>query len=125
MGTLDELDFSRGIWAAARDGEEDRIKHLLSRGTDVSQRDNGGYTGLHYAARAGHMQVVRLLIKGHLSTTKALLDAGADPNIQDSDGATAAHKAAGERKKNVLEVILERAPGCAEIPDTRGRLPLL
>ena len=26
-----ELDFSRGIWAAARDGEEDRIKHLLSR----------------------------------------------------------------------------------------------
>ena len=26
-----ELDFSRGIWAAARDGEEDRIRHLLSR----------------------------------------------------------------------------------------------
>ena len=26
-----ELDFSRGIWAAARDGEEDRVKHLLSR----------------------------------------------------------------------------------------------
>ena len=105
-----ELDFSRGIWAAARDGEEDRIKHLLSRflnaatahlsspffplfccvpihsllssllpwhfqfktllhadfhprGTDVSQRDNGGYTGLHYAARAGHLNVVRLLLQ--------------------------------------------------------------
>ena len=110
-----ELDFSRGIWAAARDGEEDRVKHLLSRllptyppsypslsttylavlrkhcipidtspsslppsrfptkhllhaifhprGTDASQSDNGGYTGLHYAARAGHLHVVRLLLQ--------------------------------------------------------------
>ena len=33
------------------------------RGTDVSQRDNGGYTGLHYAARAGHLNVVRLLLQ--------------------------------------------------------------
>ena len=100
-----ELDFSRGIWAAARDGEEDKIRHLLSRflraanapcpliltslsvyhfyccnalkishrsvfqlifhsrGTDASQRDNGGYTGLHYAARSGHLHVVRLLLQ--------------------------------------------------------------
>ena len=87
-----ELDFSRGIWAAARDGEEDRVRHLLSRfpcaaillnprlstthlvvmlrrslfhprGTDASQRDNGGYTGLHYAARSGHLHVVRLLLQ--------------------------------------------------------------
>ena len=33
------------------------------RGTDASQRDNGGYTGLHYAARSGHLHVVRLLLQ--------------------------------------------------------------
>ena len=29
--TLDEVDFERGIWAAARDGDTERVAHLLTR----------------------------------------------------------------------------------------------
>ena len=55
-----ELDFERGIWAAARDGEEDRVRELLRKGTHPSQKDSSGYTALHYASRAGHMDVVQV-----------------------------------------------------------------
>ena len=33
------------------------------RGTNASQQDNAGYTGLHYAARSGHLHIVRLLVQ--------------------------------------------------------------
>ena len=29
--TLEEVDFERGIWAAARDGDRERVAHLLTR----------------------------------------------------------------------------------------------
>ena len=60
MSLFIELDFERGIWAAARDGEEDRVRELLKKGTHPSQKDSSGYTALHYASRAGHMDVVQV-----------------------------------------------------------------
>ena len=60
--TLDEVDFERGIWAAARDGDKDRVRDLLSRGTEPSVRDSASYTALHYAARGGHKEVCRVSI---------------------------------------------------------------
>ena len=42
--TLDEVDFERGIWAAARDGEGARVMELLGRGTHPSAQDTSGYT---------------------------------------------------------------------------------
>ena len=60
MSLFLELDFERGIWAAARDGEEDRVRELLKKGTHPSQKDSSGYTALHYASRAGHMDVVQV-----------------------------------------------------------------
>ena len=64
-----ELDFERGIWAAARDGEEERVRELLGKGTHPSQKDSSGYTALHYAARAGHMDVVQVE-QSRLTTNK-------------------------------------------------------
>ena len=58
--TLDEVDFERGIWAAARDGEGARVMELLGRGTHPSVQDTSGYTALHYAARAGHGDIVKV-----------------------------------------------------------------
>ncbi len=34
--SLDEVEFERGIWAAARDGEGARVMELLGRGTQPS-----------------------------------------------------------------------------------------
>ena len=60
LQTLDEVEFERGIWAAARDGEGGRVLELLGRGTHPSAQDTSGYTALHYAARAGHGDVVQV-----------------------------------------------------------------
>ena len=60
LQTLDEVEFERGIWAAARDGEGARVIELLGRGTHPSAQDTSGYTALHYAARAGHGDIVQV-----------------------------------------------------------------
>ena len=41
-----ELDFERGIWSAALDGELARVTKLLASGTDPSSTDSSGYTAL-------------------------------------------------------------------------------
>lgn len=143
--TLDELDFTRGIWAAARDGEEDRVRELLTKGTHPSLKDAAGYTALHYASRAGHRAVVQLLLlsgasvdattgggatalhraahQGHRAVVETLLGAGADPALQDSDGCNAAHKAAGQARQEVLDLILQKHPECAGVSDKKGAVP--
>ena len=60
LQSMDEMEFERGIWAAARDGEEERVMELLARGVAPSCRDSSGYTALHYAARAGQLGTVRV-----------------------------------------------------------------
>ena len=54
------MEFERGIWGAAREGETDRLVSLLEKGVEPSSRDSSGYTALHYAARAGHGDTVRV-----------------------------------------------------------------
>ena len=58
--TLTELEWERGLWGAARDGEVERVAALLARGAPPSRPDSAGYTALHYAARAGHSKVVQV-----------------------------------------------------------------
>lgn len=82
--TLDELEFERGIWYAAQNGDLQRVKKLLNQGTSVDKRDNAGYTALHYAARAGYVDVCKFLLSN-----------GADINAATRSGqATALHRAA-------------------------------
>ena len=40
------MDFERGIWQAALDGEVNRVRKLLDKGTDPNSRDGSGYTAL-------------------------------------------------------------------------------
>ena len=65
LQSMDEMEFERGIWAAARDGEEERVMELLARGVAPSCRDSSGYTALHYAARAGQLDTVRVGVTSH------------------------------------------------------------
>lgn len=44
--TLDELDFERGIWTAALNGDLLDVKKHLERNTDSDVRDSSGYTAL-------------------------------------------------------------------------------
>lgn len=105
--SLDELDFQKGLWPAAAEGDLDRIRHLLDR-HDVNVRDGYGYTALHYAARAGHLRVVEFLLEN-----------GAEV-LSTNGGATPAHRAALMGHWEVLEIIMDRDPKCIEQQDDDG-----
>lgn len=44
--SLTEMDFERGIWQAALDGNVSRVRTLLDKGGDPDARDGSGYTAL-------------------------------------------------------------------------------
>ncbi len=44
--TLDEMEFERGLWSAALNGELDRVQQLLSQSCDVNAPDTASYTAL-------------------------------------------------------------------------------
>ncbi|XP_061763207.1 ankyrin repeat domain-containing protein 39 isoform X2 [Nerophis ophidion] len=112
--TVEEMDFQRGIWSAAMNGDLKRVKSLIQRGIPPNLKDTAGYTALHYASRSGHLTVCDFLLEsgacaspqtpggatplhraafcGHLDVARLLLRHRADPMIADGDGASALHK---------------------------------
>ncbi|XP_064428642.1 ankyrin repeat domain-containing protein 39 isoform X3 [Mirounga angustirostris] len=112
--TLDEMDFDRGIWSAALNGDLGRVKYFIQKAADPSQPDSAGYTALHYASRNGHYAVCQLLLEsgakcdaqthggatalhrasycGHTEIARLLLSHGSNPRLVDDDGMTSLHK---------------------------------
>ena len=95
--TLGELEWERGIWNAALNGETVRVSAMLGRDQSLCDaRDGSGYTALHYAARAGHVEIVALLLR-----------AGAAPNATTcSGGASPLHRAAYMGREGWVETLL-------------------
>lgn len=127
--TLGELEWERGIWNAALNGETSRVGAMLERDRALRDaRDGSGYTALHYAARAGNAKVVAMLLAagadpnavtcsggasplhraaymGHEECVEMLLRHGADPLLKDLDGNTALQKAVGRGHERVASVM--------------------
>lgn len=80
---------------AAKEGNLDLLKKALGRVRDgVNTRDDNGTTALHYAARDGHMKIV-----------KYLLDNGADVTLIDNDDDTARDAADGSDHNDIVELL--------------------
>ncbi|XP_007429800.1 ankyrin repeat domain-containing protein 39 [Python bivittatus] len=143
--TLDEMDFERGIWNAALNGDLEGVKrHILSHGKP-SEPDPFGYTALHYASRNGHYDICHFLLRngascdacthggatplhraaycGHTAIAKLLLDHGADPAATDDDGKTCLHKAAENGHQELCELILEHHSQLRHTQDNNQRRP--
>lgn len=140
--TLEEMDFERGIWSAAMDGDVERVRTFIKKGIDPNVRDRANYTALHYASRAGQLSVCELLLDcgacvnvqtrggatplhraaycGHHSVLKLLLDRGADPCLTDDDGSTALHKAAEQKHLVVCELLVNRFPALRVMKNKRS-----
>ncbi|XP_070820796.1 ankyrin repeat domain-containing protein 39 [Chaetodon trifascialis] len=143
--TLNEMDFERGIWSAAMDGDLQRVSSLVQKGTDPNLRDSAGYTALHYASRSGHQAVCRFLLEngacasprtpggatplhrsaycGHLDVVRLLLQHRADPMLCDDDGASPLHKAAEQGHQEVCELLVEQRPALCSQMNKRLQLP--
>ncbi|XP_035496318.1 ankyrin repeat domain-containing protein 39 [Scophthalmus maximus] len=143
--TMNEMDFERGIWSAAMDGDLERVESLVQRGTDLNLRDSSGYTALHYASRSGHLAVCTFLLEngacaspqtpggatplhrsaycGHLDVVRILLHRRADPMLCDDDGASPLHKAAEQGHDEVCQLLLEDCPALCSQMNKRLQLP--
>jgi len=108
---LDELDFERGIWLAAKDADLEKLRSICGRRgqQDVNAPDSYGYTALHYAARAGHVEVV-----------EELLALGADGTRVTKGGATAAHRASYCGHREIVALITHKCPQCVIMVDDDG-----
>lgn len=74
------------------------VQELFKAGTlHILSKDIHGYTGLHWAAHAGHEDMVEFLLQN-----------GVDPNLQDRDGHTALHLAAFSGHDSIINLLLAR-----------------
>uniref|UniRef100_A0A3B5MH15 Ankyrin repeat domain 39 n=2 Tax=Xiphophorus couchianus TaxID=32473 RepID=A0A3B5MH15_9TELE len=143
--TLDEMDFERGIWSAALDGDLQRVRLLVQKGTDPNMKDSAGYTALHYGSRSGHLAVCTFLLEsgacpspqtpggatplhraaycGHPDVVRLLLQSGADPTLCDDDGANPLHKAAEQGHAKVCQLLLKRCPALCSQGNKKLQLP--
>mmetsp|Transcript_28131 Transcript_28131/g.72942 ORF Transcript_28131/g.72942 Transcript_28131/m.72942 type:complete len:185 (-) Transcript_28131:169-723(-) len=150
--SLEELEFLRSACTAAQLGQTERLKRILERRPDCVHSDgtgapNGGgtgYTPLHYAARAGHVAGVRLLLDagsdvnrattaghatplhraaymGHAEVVRLLLKGGANAKAQDTDGDTPLHKAAAQKHGSTLSILEQFCPAALELRNRHGK----
>lgn len=142
--SLDELEFERGIWTAAIENNENKLRSLIARG-HLHDKDNSGYTALHYAARSGHLSICRTLLDhginidettnggatalhraammGHEEIMELLLTRKANHLLQDSDGKTAVHRAAEKGHVQSCALLVKHDPSSVAICDAKGRKP--
>ena len=92
----------RQLTEAAKDGDEHKVRTILSKGAPADSVDDYHVSALHYAAEGGHMPILR-----------ALLEAGADPNFRLDDrsnfrkGETPLHWAATQDRAEVTQALLD------------------
>ena len=89
------------------------VQLLLQHGAAVDLSDESGYTPLHHAARAGHLDIALLL----LDTSRASID------VRMRDGWTPLAKACWHCRASVVAALLERGPR-TDIPNNEGETPL-
>ncbi|CAM5177775.1 unnamed protein product [Eretmochelys imbricata] len=121
--TAAEMDFERGVWSAALDGDLGRVRRLLvEKRVDPSQPDLAGYTALLARCRAVWPHPLhRASYCGHVDVARLLLAHGADPGIVDDDGMTSLHKAAERGHRELCELLLRHSPGLKGVRDRRAR----
>ena len=67
--------YDSGLFVATKEGDSERVRSLLKKGADASQKDSHHFTPLHSAALRGELEIVSLL-----------LDAGANVHAGSSGG---------------------------------------
>jgi ankyrin repeat protein len=108
------------LHAAAREGNIEAARLLITQGAKINAQDDKGFTPLHVAVREDREPVLKV---GEKSIVQLLLAAGADVNAQDKKGATPLHHAAFLRRMRAAKQLLAGAAD-VNIRDMRGETAL-
>lgn len=88
------------------------VRKLLEKKKSLTrERDQHGWTPLHYAAYSGNLGGTHLLLE---SDRSAALIANKDRKM------TALHLAAGQGNESIMDAIIDHCPECCELVDDRG-----
>ncbi|CAN0877633.1 Potassium channel AKT6 [Linum grandiflorum] len=91
-----KTDLPLTLCFAATRGDDLLLQHILKRGSDPDEADNGGRTAMHIAASNGNEDCVALL-----------LEYGADPNRKDSEGNVPLWDALLAKHDNVIKLLAD------------------
>jgi len=100
------------LFAAAQQGDLDKIEALLREGVDTDKSNPAGVTALHVAAGAGQKEVCAFL-----------LDKGANINAQAWGNQTPLHWAVQAGRKDIVTLLIEKGAD-VDAKDAAGRMPI-
>ena len=113
-------------------GNVEKTKEFIQSGQDVNMKDKEGFTPLFHAARNGHVEVVKVLIKNgaqvdevnnemtkirpifgaiqgnHFEVVKLLIEVGSDVNKEMFLGATPLIMAIGSKDTGIIKLLLKK-----------------
>ena len=121
-------------------GSVEIVKYMISKGCDVLDQDNYGWTVLHYACKKGKLGLVQYLvdeypgvlrvrskigtssfllaaISGSLEMMKYLVSKQCNVLDQDNEGLTALHYACQHGKLNLVKYLVENYPDILTIKE--------
>ena len=94
----ENINKNEALLQAAKDGNINKVKELLSEGANVNAKDSNGKTALMYAAEKGYLDIVKLLVNG-----------GANIHAKDSKGKTAIMYALDNKHKDIAAYLMQKA----------------
>jgi uncharacterized protein len=133
---------------AAMAGDAAAVRAALTGGEDVNAAQGDGMTALHWAARRGDLDVVRMLLAagantkaitrlgnytplllasgtGHAAIVDALAAAGADPKATTASGVTALMLASASGQADAVKILLARGADANAVEPTRGETAIM
>ncbi|KAJ0392773.1 hypothetical protein P43SY_003359 [Pythium insidiosum] len=151
VNARDPTSGETALQLAAQEGLVAVIRLLLEApGICVDAADDSGWTPLQAAARWGHLEAVKLLLRagartesanesgatalhwaasyGYADVVEALLGAGANVNAQQENGTTVLHFAAANGNPNVVTLLLQSGANACQVDkacQASGKTPFM
>ncbi len=107
-------EYSPQLWKAAKEGNLEDIKHLVSMGHNPMKKDSNNNTALHIAAKYGRIEILKYLIE----------DQGCNPASLGQYGATPLHRAAEGKHLSIVQYLITQHQVDSLEQDDHGYSPL-